>query len=153
MEKSYVLTWDVIEIFKNKIIKIVNCDLRQTLSDPHSVIFQWHVALPPLLLCPQVHCSCPKKCSCPSPAPSCPPGISSVLDGCGCCKVCARQFNQDCSTSEPCDHIKGLHCHLGAGGDPDRGLCRGECVSVFSIGKCDSTLYLYNIFATLCNCF
>ncbi|KAL2100075.1 hypothetical protein ACEWY4_004469 [Coilia grayii] len=73
-----------------------------------------------------VHCSCPKRCSCPSPAPSCPPGISSVLDGCGCCRVCARQFNQDCSATEPCDHIKGLHCHLGVGGDPERGLCRAE---------------------------
>ncbi|KAL0193328.1 hypothetical protein M9458_011624, partial [Cirrhinus mrigala] len=49
---------------------------------------------------------CPLKCSCPSSPPSCPPGISSVLDSCG-------QFNQDCSLTEPCDHIKGLRCHLG----------------------------------------
>ncbi|TRY83201.1 hypothetical protein DNTS_035112 [Danionella cerebrum] len=69
---------------------------------------------------------CPLKCSCPSLPPSCPPGISSVLDPCGCCRVCAKQFNQDCSPSEPCDHIKGLHCHLGLEGDPDRGLCRAE---------------------------
>ncbi|XP_053341594.1 cellular communication network factor 1, like 1 [Clarias gariepinus] len=69
---------------------------------------------------------CPSKCSCPSSLPSCLPGISSVLDSCGCCRVCARQFNQDCSATEPCDHIKGLHCHLGAKGDPQRGLCRAE---------------------------
>ncbi|XP_026778075.3 cellular communication network factor 1, like 1 [Pangasianodon hypophthalmus] len=69
---------------------------------------------------------CPRKCSCPSSPPSCLPGISSVLDSCGCCRVCARQFNQDCSTTEPCDHIKGLRCHLGAKGDPQRGLCRAE---------------------------
>ncbi|XP_036418872.1 cellular communication network factor 1, like 1 [Colossoma macropomum] len=69
---------------------------------------------------------CPLKCSCPSSPPSCPPGISSVLDSCGCCRQCARQFNQDCSLAEPCDHIKGLRCHLGAGGDPQRGLCRAE---------------------------
>ncbi|KAF5909756.1 protein CYR61-like, partial [Clarias magur] len=69
---------------------------------------------------------CPSKCSCPSSLPACLPGISSVLDSCGCCRVCARQFNQDCSATEPCDHIKGLHCHLGAKGDPQRGLCRAE---------------------------
>ncbi|XP_017314928.1 cellular communication network factor 1, like 1 [Ictalurus punctatus] len=69
---------------------------------------------------------CPHKCSCPPSPPSCLPGISSVLDSCGCCRVCARQFNQDCSATEPCDHIKGLRCHLGAKGDPERGLCRAE---------------------------
>ncbi|XP_014027106.1 CCN family member 1 [Salmo salar] len=73
-----------------------------------------------------VESDCPTQCSCgPSPQ-SCPAGISWVTDACGCCKVCARQFNQDCSPSQPCDHIKGLHCHLGAGGDPERGLCRAE---------------------------
>ncbi|KAI1900647.1 hypothetical protein AGOR_G00052070 [Albula goreensis] len=70
--------------------------------------------------------SCPRQCSCPHLPPSCPPGISWITDGCGCCKVCARQFNQECSLSQPCDHIKGLHCHLVPGGDPDRGLCRAE---------------------------
>ncbi|KAM9547222.1 cellular communication network factor 1, like 2 [Salvelinus alpinus] len=69
---------------------------------------------------------CPTQCSCGPSQPSCPAGISWVTDACGCCKVCARQFNQDCSPSQPCDHIKGLHCHLGAGGDPERGLCRAE---------------------------
>ncbi|KAG7476806.1 hypothetical protein MATL_G00086740 [Megalops atlanticus] len=73
-----------------------------------------------------VEAGCPLECSCPPVPPSCPPGVSTVTDGCGCCKVCARQFNQDCSPSQPCDHIKGLHCHLGAGGDPERGLCRAE---------------------------
>ncbi|XP_071337923.1 cellular communication network factor 1, like 2 isoform X2 [Trachinotus anak] len=69
---------------------------------------------------------CPAECSCdPSPLP-CPRGVSWVTDHCGCCKVCARQFNEDCSATEPCDHIKGLRCHLGAGGDPKRGLCRAE---------------------------
>ncbi|KAK7933284.1 hypothetical protein WMY93_004180 [Mugilogobius chulae] len=58
---------------------------------------------------------CPAECSCPSP-PACARGVSLVLDHCGCCKVCAKQFNQDCSSTEPCDHIKGLRCHLGAEG-------------------------------------
>lgn len=69
---------------------------------------------------------CPAECSCPPSPPLCPPGDSWVTDHCGCCKVCARQFNEDCSATEPCDHIKGLRCHLGAGGDPERGLCRAE---------------------------
>ncbi|XP_028312150.1 cellular communication network factor 1, like 2 [Gouania willdenowi] len=69
---------------------------------------------------------CPAECSCAPTPPLCLPGVSWVSDGCGCCKVCARQFNEDCSTNEPCDHIKGLRCHLGVGGDPDRGLCRAE---------------------------
>uniref|UniRef100_A0A3Q3WSG7 Uncharacterized protein n=1 Tax=Mola mola TaxID=94237 RepID=A0A3Q3WSG7_MOLML len=66
------------------------------------------------------------ECSCSSLPPLCPLGVSLVTDHCGCCKVCARQFNEDCNATEPCDHIKGLHCHLGAGGDPERGLCRAE---------------------------
>ncbi|KAF4070400.1 hypothetical protein AMELA_G00285150 [Ameiurus melas] len=69
---------------------------------------------------------CPGPCSCPLTPPSCLVGVSLVLDVCGCCKVCAQQFNQDCGPDKPCDHIKGLRCHLGAGGDPQRGLCRGE---------------------------
>ncbi|XP_063051275.1 cellular communication network factor 1, like 2 [Engraulis encrasicolus] len=70
--------------------------------------------------------SCPAQCSCPPVPPSCPLGVSWVTDGCGCCRVCARQFNQDCGPELPCDHIKGLHCHLGVGGDPERGLCRAQ---------------------------
>ncbi|KAG7490625.1 CYR61-like [Solea senegalensis] len=69
---------------------------------------------------------CPAECSCAPLPPLCPLGVSWVTDECGCCRVCARQFNEDCSAAEPCDHIKGLHCHLGVGGDPERGLCRAE---------------------------
>ncbi|KAJ8285725.1 hypothetical protein GJAV_G00030200 [Gymnothorax javanicus] len=82
-----------------------------------------------VLLCAsvmQVEAGCPSECACSYSPPSCPPGISWITDGCGCCKVCARQFNQECSLQQPCDHIKGLHCHLVPGGDPDRGLCRAE---------------------------
>ncbi|XP_033474391.2 cellular communication network factor 1, like 2 [Epinephelus lanceolatus] len=69
---------------------------------------------------------CPSECSCSTSPQPCPPGVSWVTDHCGCCNVCARQFNEDCSATEPCDHIKELRCHLGAGGDPERGLCRAE---------------------------
>ncbi|KAM6985151.1 cellular communication network factor 1, like 1 [Aplochiton taeniatus] len=70
--------------------------------------------------------NCPDQCSCPSSPPSCAAGVSWVLDGCGCCKVCASQYNQDCSASQPCDHIKGLQCHLEAEGGTGRGLCRAK---------------------------
>lgn len=73
---------------------------------------------------------CPAECSCPSSPPACLRGVSWVLDHCGCCKVCAKQFNEDCSATEPCDHIKGLRCHLGAGGDPHRGLCRADALGL-----------------------
>lgn len=59
--------------------------------------------------------------------PKCAPGVSVVLDGCGHCKVCARQLNEDCSLTEPCDHTKGLECNFGASfaGATTRGICRG----------------------------
>ncbi|TWW59537.1 CCN family member 1 [Takifugu flavidus] len=61
----------------------------------------------------QVMASCPAVCECPAETLSCPPGVSLVPDGCGCCKVCAAQLNQDCSSLRPCDHHKGLECNYG----------------------------------------
>uniref|UniRef100_A0A3Q4G158 Protein CYR61-like n=1 Tax=Neolamprologus brichardi TaxID=32507 RepID=A0A3Q4G158_NEOBR len=58
-------------------------------------------------------------CECPAEPPVCPPGVSSVSDRCGCCKVCAAQLNQDCSPARPCDHHKGLECNYGN----DRLIC------------------------------
>uniref|UniRef100_A0A672RWP8 Cellular communication network factor 1, like 1 n=1 Tax=Sinocyclocheilus grahami TaxID=75366 RepID=A0A672RWP8_SINGR len=98
------------------------------MSNLRSILRQGHFITLVLLSWAAVEAQrgCPLKCSCPSSPSSCSPGISSVLDSCGCCRVCARQFNQDCSPAEPCDHIKGLRCHLKSGGDPNRGLCRGK---------------------------
>ncbi|AWP10641.1 putative protein CYR61 [Scophthalmus maximus] len=60
--------------------------------------------------------------------PKCAPGVSVVLDGCGCCKVCASQLNEDCSLTEPCDHTKGLECNFGASfaAATTRGICRAK---------------------------
>uniref|UniRef100_F7BF33 Cellular communication network factor 1 like n=1 Tax=Xenopus tropicalis TaxID=8364 RepID=F7BF33_XENTR len=69
---------------------------------------------------------CPAQCACPKEAQSCPPGISLVTDSCGCCKVCARQYNQDCALNQPCDHIKGLHCDYGADPASPVGICRAK---------------------------
>uniref|UniRef100_A0A4W3JWH1 CCN family member 1 n=1 Tax=Callorhinchus milii TaxID=7868 RepID=A0A4W3JWH1_CALMI len=67
-------------------------------------------------------------CVCPPEPPLCPPGISTVLDGCGCCKVCARQLNEDCSPGRPCDPLRGLECNLGGASEAGEGLgiCRAK---------------------------
>ncbi|XP_039591426.1 CCN family member 1 [Polypterus senegalus] len=69
---------------------------------------------------------CPAQCQCPQQEPSCAPGVSLVYDGCGCCKVCARQLNEDCSKTNPCDHTKGLECNFGASFGAFRGICRAK---------------------------
>lgn len=80
-----------------------------------------------LLLCSlQVTASCPAVCECPKEPLVCPPGVSTVPDGCGCCKVCAAQLNQDCSPMRPCDHHKVLECNYGNDVTMAWGICRGE---------------------------
>lgn len=74
----------------------------------------------------QVTASCPVKCKCPVKALVCPAGVSAVLDGCGCCKVCAAQLNQDCSPHRPCDHEKGLECNYGNEVSMHEGVCRAK---------------------------
>lgn len=73
----------------------------------------------------QVSASCPKDCRCPPDAQTCTAGVSLLLDGCGCCKVCARQLFEDCSKTQPCDHTKGLECNFGGGYGSAKGICRG----------------------------
>ncbi|KAG5853837.1 hypothetical protein ANANG_G00030770 [Anguilla anguilla] len=58
--------------------------------------------------------------------PVCPPGVSAVADGCGCCKVCAAQLNQDCHPLKPCDHHKGLQCNYGNDVARTWGICRAR---------------------------
>lgn len=87
-----------------------------------------------LFLPPQVTASCPTECRCPGEPLVCPAGVSTVPDGCGCCKVCAAQLNQDCSPSRPCDHHKGLECNYGNDVIMAVGICRGE-----RRGMCDRT--------------
>lgn len=73
----------------------------------------------------QVSASCPKVCRCPRDAPRCAAGVSLLLDGCGCCAVCARQLFEDCSKTQPCDHTKGLECNFGGRYGSAKGICRG----------------------------
>ncbi|XP_063054454.1 CCN family member 1-like [Engraulis encrasicolus] len=74
----------------------------------------------------KVFSACPSVCVCPRETPTCELGVSLVTDGCGCCKVCARQLNEDCSSVEPCDHVKGLQCNFGASRGASEGICRAK---------------------------
>ncbi|CAL1601654.1 unnamed protein product [Knipowitschia caucasica] len=74
----------------------------------------------------QVTVSCPSKCVCSGGPLLCPAGVSVVPDGCGCCKVCAAQLNQDCSPLRPCDHHRGLECNYGNDVSMAEGICRAK---------------------------
>ncbi|XP_028674847.1 CCN family member 2b [Erpetoichthys calabaricus] len=69
-------------------------------------------------------CSFP--CRCPSIHPICPLGTSLILDGCGCCKVCAKQVGDPCSILEPCDQHKGLYCDYSILSDKETGVCMAQ---------------------------
>lgn len=84
---------------------------------------------------PQVTASCPAVCECPAEPQVCPPGVSTVTDGCGCCKVCAAQLNQDCGPTRPCDHHKGLECNYGNDVAVAWGICRGERMDGAKAGR------------------
>uniref|UniRef100_A0A3Q0RNV1 Uncharacterized protein n=1 Tax=Amphilophus citrinellus TaxID=61819 RepID=A0A3Q0RNV1_AMPCI len=77
-------------------------------------------------MCLSVTARCPAVCECPAEPLVCPPGVSSLPDRCGCCKVCAAQLNQDCSPARPCDHHKGLECNYGNDVTVAWGICRAK---------------------------
>ncbi|XP_074841731.1 CCN family member 3 [Carettochelys insculpta] len=67
---------------------------------------------------------CPPQCGgspCPAEPPRCAPGVAALLDGCGCCLVCARQRGESCSERQPCDQASGLYCDRSAGAG--RSIC------------------------------
>uniref|UniRef100_A0A2I3T3A1 Cellular communication network factor 6 n=2 Tax=Pan TaxID=9596 RepID=A0A2I3T3A1_PANTR len=59
---------------------------------------------------PQRKQFCHWPCKCPHQKPRCPPGVSLVRDGCGCCKICAKQPGEICNEADLCDPHKGLYC-------------------------------------------
>ncbi|XP_017549802.1 WNT1-inducible-signaling pathway protein 2 [Pygocentrus nattereri] len=84
-----------------------------------------------LYLCCQVCCQqCVGPCQCPSSEPVCPEDVPLVKDGCGCCRVCARQKGESCSDVLLCDKTRGLQCDYSTSfpGEP------GECVSEEELG-------------------
>ncbi|XP_004698337.1 CCN family member 5 [Echinops telfairi] len=66
---------------------------------------------------------CPTPCTCPWPPPRCPLGVPLVLDGCNCCRVCARRLGEPCDHHHACDSSQGLVCQLGAGAGGQGALC------------------------------
>lgn len=68
---------------------------------------------------------CSGQCQCGA-SPTCPAGVSLVLDGCGCCRVCAKQLGELCTERDPCDHHKGLFCDFGSPANRRIGVCTGE---------------------------
>lgn len=50
-----------------------------------------------------------------------------MLDGCGCCLVCARQRGESCSPLLPCDESGGLYCDRGPEDGGGTGICMGRC--------------------------
>ncbi|KAI3358528.1 hypothetical protein L3Q82_014942, partial [Scortum barcoo] len=52
---------------------------------------------------------CKWPCECPKVTPTCPPGVSLLMDGCDCCKTCARQVGEVCNEADTCDYHKGLY--------------------------------------------
>ncbi|NXF88985.1 WISP2 protein, partial [Eubucco bourcierii] len=61
----------------------------------------------PSQVCAQM---CSRPCYCPWVPPRCPPGSPLVLDGCGCCKICARRLGEHCDFLHVCDQSQGLIC-------------------------------------------
>lgn len=73
---------------------------------------------------------CKWPCVCPQVAPSCPPGVSLFLDGCECCKACARQVGEVCNEADTCDYHKGLYCDYSSDKPRyEKGVCACKCHS------------------------
>nr|AAA73135.1 unnamed [Mus musculus]AAH06783.1 Connective tissue growth factor [Mus musculus] len=87
------------------------------------------LALVLLALCtrPATGQDCSAQCQCAAEAaPHCPAGVSLVLDGCGCCRVCAKQLGELCTERDPCDPHKGLFCDFGSPANRKIGVCTAK---------------------------
>ncbi len=69
---------------------------------------------------------CSGQCQCPDEPPQCSPGVSLVLDTCGCCRVCAKQLGELCTERDVCDPHKGLYCDYGSPSNRRIGVCTGK---------------------------
>uniref|UniRef100_A0A8B9P9R5 CCN family member 5 n=1 Tax=Apteryx owenii TaxID=8824 RepID=A0A8B9P9R5_APTOW len=79
---------------------------------PAHGIFILHLPPPPVhSVCAQL---CQRPCYCPWAPPRCPRGSPLVLDGCGCCKICARRLGEPCDFLAVCDQSQGLVCDYSA---------------------------------------
>uniref|UniRef100_A0A3Q1H9R9 Cellular communication network factor 5 n=1 Tax=Anabas testudineus TaxID=64144 RepID=A0A3Q1H9R9_ANATE len=69
---------------------------------------------------------CIEPCQCPPTLPHCPVGVPLMLDGCGCCQLCARQEGEACTERLPCDRHRGLQCDYSASFPGGPGQCVGQ---------------------------
>uniref|UniRef100_A0A8D0H3D2 Cellular communication network factor 5 n=1 Tax=Sphenodon punctatus TaxID=8508 RepID=A0A8D0H3D2_SPHPU len=76
-----------------------------------------------LQVCTQL---CRTPCYCPWIPSRCPPGSPLVLDGCGCCRMCARRLGEPCNHINICDQNQGLICDYSAGHPGRGGTCNYE---------------------------
>lgn len=73
---------------------------------------------------------CKWPCECPSVPPTCPPGVSLLMDGCDCCKTCAQQVGEVCNEADTCDYHKGLYCDYSSDKPRyEKGVCACKCHS------------------------
>ncbi|XP_053310177.1 CCN family member 5 [Spea bombifrons] len=74
---------------------------------------------------------CRTPCSCPWVPPRCPPGVPLIMDGCGCCRICARRLGEACNHIYLCDQSQGLLCDLSTSANGREGTCNynydGSC--------------------------
>uniref|UniRef100_A0A8C5U586 Cellular communication network factor 5 n=1 Tax=Malurus cyaneus samueli TaxID=2593467 RepID=A0A8C5U586_9PASS len=77
----------------------------------------------PLQVCAQL---CRRPCYCPWVPPRCPRGSPLVLDGCGCCKICARRLGEPCDFLHVCDQSQGLVCDYSSASAGTGGTCNCE---------------------------
>ncbi|XP_068927930.1 CCN family member 5 isoform X2 [Petaurus breviceps papuanus] len=82
---------------------------------------------------------CRMPCTCPWLPPRCPPGAPLVLDGCGCCRVCARRLGEACDQVNICDQSQGLVCNYSA----TLGNRRGTCNFPEDDGSCEVNGRIY----------
>ncbi|XP_010079903.1 PREDICTED: WNT1-inducible-signaling pathway protein 2 [Pterocles gutturalis] len=69
---------------------------------------------------------CRRPCYCPWVPPRCPRGSPLVLDGCGCCKICARRLGEPCDFLHVCDQSQGLVCDYSTAATGTGAICNFE---------------------------
>lgn len=117
-------------VYNDIVFQVYRCKILSAEQSVHNIYHS-------LFLCAQaVGQECTGQCSCPSTPPQCPPGVSLVLDGCGCCRVCAKQMGELCTERDVCDPHKGLSCDFGAPTNRRIGVCTGEPLQV---SRCTSS--------------
>ncbi|XP_027031444.1 cellular communication network factor 4a isoform X2 [Tachysurus fulvidraco] len=82
---------------------------------------------------------CKWPCTCPETPPTCPPGVSLIMDGCDCCRACAKQVGEECNEADNCDHHRGLYCDYSS--DKPR-YEKGVCAYLLGTG-CEHNGVIY----------